>query len=255
MKRLGHGDVGSVHLVSLRGVAENAAGVTGSSTVEAESSGARTSDGAFPASSASPPLFAMKVLAKQEMRDRNKLHRVKTEGTILEAVDHPYCATLYSAFQTETHLYFVMQFCEGGELYETLQNAPGKRFSEPTARFYAAEVLVALQYLHLMGFIYRDLKPENILLKKDGHVVVTDFDLSYCASSRAHVVMLDAAGRAPTEPKERSRSGSRVSSRGDERRVESFRRERDAQERAATSFVAFASWRLTAEEFPMSAQV
>jgi serine/threonine protein kinase len=143
----------------------------------------------------------MKVLAKQEMRDRNKLHRVKTEGTILEAVDHPFCATLYSAFQTETHLYFVMQFCEGGELYETLQNAPGKRFSEPTARFYAAEVLVALQYLHLMGFIYRDLKPENILLKKDGHVVVTDFDLSYCASSRAHVVMLDAAGRAPTEPK------------------------------------------------------
>ena len=207
VKRLGHGDVGSVHLVSLRGVAENAAGVTDTGSVEAESSGARTSDGAFSASSASPPLFAMKVLAKQEMRDRNKLHRVKTEGTILEAVDHPYCATLYSAFQTETHLYFVMQFCEGGELYETLQNAPGKRFSEPTARFYAAEVLVALQYLHLMGFIYRDLKPENILLKKDGHVVVTDFDLSYCASSRAHVVMLDAAGRAPTEPKERSRSG------------------------------------------------
>ena len=58
----------------------------------------------------------MKVLAKQEMRDRNKLHRVKTEGTILGAVDHPFCATLYSAFQTETHLYFVMQFCEGGEL-------------------------------------------------------------------------------------------------------------------------------------------
>jgi non-specific serine/threonine protein kinase len=202
VKRLGHGDVGSVHLVSLRGVAENAAGVTDTGSVEAESCGARTSDGALPASSASsPPLFAMKVLAKQEMRDRNKLHRVKTEGTILEAVDHPYCATLYSAFQTETHLYFVMQFCEGGELYETLQNAPGKRFSEPTARFYAAEVLVALQYLHLMGFIYRDLKPENILLKKDGHVVVTDFDLSYCASSRAHVVMLDAAGRAPTEPK------------------------------------------------------
>ena len=208
VKRLGHGDVGSVHLVSLRGVAENAAGVTDTGSVEAESSGARTSDGAFSASSASPPLFAMKVLAKQEMRDRNKLHRVKTEGTILEAVDHPYCATLYSAFQTETHLYFVMQFCEGGELYETLQNAPGKRFSEPTARFYAAEVLVALQYLHLMGFIYRDLKPENILLRKDGHVVVTDFDLSYCASSRAHVVMLDAAGRGAPEAESRARDAT-----------------------------------------------
>ena len=112
----------------------------------------------------------MKVLVKQEMHDRNKLHRVRTEGTILEAVDHPFVATLYSSFQTETHIYFVMEYCEGGELYETLQAEPGKRFSEATTRFYAAEVLVALQYLHLMGFIYRDLKPENILLRRDGHV-------------------------------------------------------------------------------------
>lgn len=180
VKRLGHGDVGSVHLVALRG----------------DDAGVRTSRGTKTSTAPNnSPLFAMKVLVKQEMRDRNKLHRVKTEGTILESIDHPFCATLYSTFQTETHLYFVMQFCEGGELYETLQNAPGKRFSEKVGKFYAAEVLVALQYLHLMGFIYRDLKPENVLLRKDGHVVVTDFDLSYCASSRAHVVMLDGNGR------------------------------------------------------------
>ena len=74
------------------------------------------------------------------MRDRNKLHRVKTEGTILSQVDHPFVATLYSAFQTETHVYFVMDFCPGGELYEVLQKQPGKRFNEDTARFYAAEV-------------------------------------------------------------------------------------------------------------------
>ena len=209
VKRLGHGDVGSVHLVRLRAFPEtdgtgneedrDRGGTRGDETSDAASGElASSSASASSAAAASRPLFAMKVLAKQEMRDRNKLHRVKTEGTILEAVDHPFCATLYSAFQTETHLYFVMQFCEGGELYETLQNAPGKRFSERVSRFYAAEVLVALQYLHLMGFIYRDLKPENILLRKDGHVVVTDFDLSYCASSRAHVVMLDAAGKTAT---------------------------------------------------------
>ena len=208
VKRLGHGDVGSVHLVRLRSAFPETNGTSrdednrdrGGTAERDESSDAASGTLASEVSSASAshsrPLFAMKVLAKQEMRDRNKLHRVKTEGTILEAVDHPFCATLYSAFQTETHLYFVMQFCEGGELYETLQNAPGKRFSERVSRFYAAEVLVALQYLHLMGFIYRDLKPENIMLRKDGHVVVTDFDLSYCASSRAHVVMLDAAGKA-----------------------------------------------------------
>ena len=176
VKRLGHGDVGAVHLVTLKGT-------------EAR--------------------FAMKVLVKQEMHDRNKLHRVRTEGTILEAVDHPFVATLYSSFQTETHIYFVMEYCEGGELYETLQAEPGKRFSEATTRFYAAEVLVALQYLHLMGFIYRDLKPENILLRRDGHVIVTDFDLSYCASSRAHVVMLDGSrgGSDPAAPQGASSAG------------------------------------------------
>ena len=157
VRRLGHGDVGSVHLVQLQGTDH---------------------------------LFAMKVLVKQEMHDRNKLHRVRTEGTILDTVDHPFIATLYSAFQTDTHLYFVMEYCQGGELYEMLQNQPGKRFSEATSKFYAAEVLVALQYLHLQGFIYRDLKPENILLRKDGHILVTDFDLSYCAASRAHVTMV-----------------------------------------------------------------
>ena len=169
MKRLGNGDVGSVHLVQLAGTDAK---------------------------------FAMKILVKQEMHDRNKLHRVRTEGQILETVDHPFVATLYSAFQTDTHLYFVLEYCEGGELYETLQKEPEKRFSEPVAKFYAAEVLVALQYLHLMGFIYRDLKPENILLRRDGHIIVTDFDLSYCASSRAHVVM-----------KEGSTPGARVRSR------------------------------------------
>ena len=162
LKRLGNGDVGSVHLVQLAGTNR---------------------------------LFAMKILVKQEMHDRNKLHRVRTEGQILETVDHPFVATLYAAFQTDTHLYFVLEYCEGGELYETLQKEPEKRFPETIAKFYAAEVLVALQYLHLMGFIYRDLKPENILLRRDGHIIVTDFDLSYCASSRAHVIMKE--GRAP----------------------------------------------------------
>ncbi len=67
----------------------------------------------------------------------------------------------------------------GGELYGLLNSQPKKRLKEEHVRFYAAEVLLALQYLHLLGYIYRDLKPENILLHHTGHVLLTDFDLSY----------------------------------------------------------------------------
>jgi serine/threonine protein kinase len=80
------------------------------------------------------------------------------------------------------------QYCSGGELFELLHKQPNKRFTEPHARFYTAEVLLALQYLHLLGFIYRDLKPENVLLHVSGHVLLTDFDLSFCASSRPHML-------------------------------------------------------------------
>ncbi len=71
-----------------------------------------------------------------------------------------------------------MEYCAGGEFFRMLQKQPGKCLPEPCVRFYAAEVLLALEYLHLMGFIYRDLKPENILVHESGHIRLTDFDLS-----------------------------------------------------------------------------
>ena len=183
IRRIGRGDVGSVHLVRLKGT---------------------------------NVLYAMKVLEKAEMVERNKLHRVRTEDTILSAVDHPFVATLFTSFQTSTSLHFVMevraaarfrarasalrpripQFCAGGELFELLHKQPNKRFTEAHARFYTAEVLLALQYLHLLGFIYRDLKPENVLLQGTGHVLLTDFDLSFCASSRPHVLPSPESGTA-----------------------------------------------------------
>ena len=137
------------------------------------------------------------MLDKQEMVERNKLHRVRAEDTILSTVDHPFVATLYTSFQTDSALYFVMEYCEGGELYDLRMKQPNKRFAEGHARFYVAEVLLALQYLHLLGFIYRDLKPENVLLQASGHVMLTDFDLSYCASSRPHVLNPPKRGDPP----------------------------------------------------------
>ncbi|CAB4299967.1 unnamed protein product [Prunus armeniaca] len=72
----------------------------------------------------------------------------------------------------------------GGDLHTLRQRQPGKHFSEYAARFYAAEVLLALEYLHMLGVVYRDLKPENVLVRDDGHIMLSDFDLSLrCAVS------------------------------------------------------------------------
>lgn len=146
VKQLGAGDVGLVDLVQLQGTDLK---------------------------------FAMKTLDKWEMQERNKVQRVLTEESILAKIDHPFLATCYCTIQTDSHLHFVMEFCEGGELYGLLNAQPRKRLKESHVKFYAGEVLVALQYLHLLGYIYRDLKPENILLHHTGHVLLTDFDLSF----------------------------------------------------------------------------
>ncbi|OMO68287.1 hypothetical protein COLO4_29789 [Corchorus olitorius] len=72
----------------------------------------------------------------------------------------------------------VMEYCPGGDLHVLRQRQSGRCFPEPAARFYVAEVLLALEYLHMLGVVYRDLKPENILVREDGHIMLTDFDLS-----------------------------------------------------------------------------
>ncbi|CAD6449160.1 c9d2fb60-e0d8-4ba7-94e2-67f61e6e0b8a [Sclerotinia trifoliorum] len=123
-------------------------------------------------------LYAMKVLSKQEMIKRNKIKRALAEQEILATSNHPFIVTLYHSFQSEDHLYLCMEYCSGGEFFRALQTRPGKCIPEDDARFYAAEVTAALEYLHLMGFIYRDLKPENILLHQSGHIMLSDFDLS-----------------------------------------------------------------------------
>ena len=118
------------------------------------------------------------VLSKKEMIKRNKIKRALAEQEILATSNHPFIVTLYHSFQSEDHLYLCMEYCMGGEFFRALQTRPGKCVCEDDARFYAAEVTAALEYLHLMGFIYRDLKPENILLHQSGHIMLSDFDLS-----------------------------------------------------------------------------
>ncbi|OBZ89339.1 Serine/threonine-protein kinase nrc-2 [Choanephora cucurbitarum] len=123
-------------------------------------------------------LYALKVLSKKEMISRNKIKRAVAEQTILATVNHPFIVPLYHSFQSSNYLYFCMEFCVGGEFFRALQYRPGRVLKENEAKFYAAEVVAALEYLHLMGIVFRDLKPENILLHESGHLMLSDFDLS-----------------------------------------------------------------------------
>ncbi|KAI8981933.1 kinase-like domain-containing protein [Mycotypha africana] len=127
----------------------------------------------------------MKVLSKTEMIKRNKIKRVLAEQTILSTANHPFIVPLYHAFQSDHYIYFCMEFCVGGEFFRALQHRPGKVLLEKEAKFYAAEVVAALEYLHLMGIVFRDLKPENLLLHASGHLMLSDFDLSIQSPSAA----------------------------------------------------------------------
>ncbi|XP_068661519.1 serine/threonine-protein kinase D6PK-like [Aristolochia californica] len=145
LKRLGCGDIGTVYLSELTGT---------------------------------KCLFALKVMDNDFLASRKKMPRAQTEREILQMLDHPFLPTLYTYFTTDRLSCLVMEYCPGGDLHVLRQRQAGRSFSEQAARFYAAEVLLALEYLHMLGVVYRDLKPENILVRDDGHIMLSDFDLS-----------------------------------------------------------------------------
>ena len=84
-----------------------------------------------------------------------------TEREILAASQHPFIVTLHWCWASKSNIYFVMDFCAGGEFFRVLQRTPNKCLPEEAVKFYAAEVLLALEYLHILGFIYRDLVRGN----------------------------------------------------------------------------------------------
>jgi len=122
-------------------------------------------------------IMAMKVLKKKEIID-SKIETVhtKAERHILEVAKHPFIVELFYAFQTENKLFLALEYLPGGELYSLMSNKG--IFMEDEVRFYSAELILALHYLHSLGIIYRDLKPENILFDSEGHVKLIDFGLS-----------------------------------------------------------------------------
>ncbi|KAL9112537.1 MAG: hypothetical protein Q9227_003108 [Pyrenula ochraceoflavens] len=117
--------------------------------------------------------YAIKVLKKAQVVKMKQIEHTNDERKMLGRVKHPFLITLWGTFQDAQNLYMVMDFIEGGELFSLLRKS--QRFPNPVAKFYAAEVTLALEYLHDQHIIYRDLKPENLLLDRHGHLKITDF--------------------------------------------------------------------------------
>lgn len=121
-------------------------------------------------------LFAMKVISKAVLKKKNNIQYMKSERDILTKVNHPFIVSLKYAFQAEKKLFLVMEFLSGGELFFHLRRRG--LISEDEIRFYLAEMILAIEFLHNLGVLHRDLKPENVLLRGNGHVCLTDFGLA-----------------------------------------------------------------------------
>ncbi|RWR80519.1 Protein kinase domain-containing protein [Cinnamomum micranthum f. kanehirae] len=121
-------------------------------------------------------IYAMKVMRKDKVMEKNHAEYMKAERDILTKVDHPFVVQLRYSFQTKYRLYLVLDFVNGGHLFFQLYHHG--LFREDLARIYTAEIVSAVSHLHANGIMHRDLKPENILLDADGHAMLTDFGLA-----------------------------------------------------------------------------
>jgi protein kinase A len=118
-------------------------------------------------------IVAIKSISKARTIEGHQVPHILSEREILAHIEFPFCVSLRGTFQDPDDVYLVMDFVPGGELFRLLVEHGS--FPEPVARFYAAEVLLTLEYLHERNIAYRDLKTENVLIGHDGHIRLTDF--------------------------------------------------------------------------------
>jgi len=128
-------------------------------------------------SHAMPNVFALKIMKKAEILKLKQVEHIRNEKEILRAINHPFLVTLYAVAQDMSHVYMLLEFVIGGELFTRLRTV-GK-FANDHGRFYAGQITLCMQYLHEQTgqgcIIYRDLKPENVLFDDCGYIKMTDF--------------------------------------------------------------------------------
>lgn len=126
--------------------------------------------------------FAMKAMVKERIVKSKQLDHAQTEKSVLQSINFPLTVYLKYFFKDNTFIYFVMPFIPGGELFAYLRKVD--KFDEVQAKFYASQVILALEYLHFLDLVYRDLKPENILIDQTGNLKLTDF--GFCKYMNKH---------------------------------------------------------------------
>uniref|UniRef100_A0AC35TQI6 Protein kinase domain-containing protein n=1 Tax=Rhabditophanes sp. KR3021 TaxID=114890 RepID=A0AC35TQI6_9BILA len=117
--------------------------------------------------------YALKSMNIKHLVDKRQVDHVYNEKKILSALRHPFIVRLYDTSKDGKNLNMMMEFLPGGELFSYLRAS--KTFPSPMAKFYAAEIVLALEYLHSAKIAYRDLKPENLIISAEGHIKLTDF--------------------------------------------------------------------------------
>lgn len=140
--------------------------------------------------------YAMKIQRKLDLiksAGKNP-DNVCLEKTAFAACQHPFIINLAYAFQTDRLAIMVLGLSLAGDLQQALNKSPACKFDEDHARFYVAEVILAIEYLHQLGYIYRDLKPNNILLGEDGHILL--LDLGGCAATKLSATSASRKGEA-----------------------------------------------------------
>ncbi|KRX00795.1 Protein kinase-like domain [Pseudocohnilembus persalinus] len=121
-------------------------------------------------------IYALKALKKKQLILKKQLKYAVTEANVLKMCNHPFVLKLHYAFQTPNYMYLVLEYCPGGDL--SLHLAQRTTFDEYSAKYYTAELILAIEHIHEKDIVYRDLKPENILIDKEGHIKLADFGLS-----------------------------------------------------------------------------
>ncbi|CAD5229254.1 unnamed protein product [Bursaphelenchus okinawaensis] len=139
--------------------------------------------------------YALKALYIPSIIDRRQVQHVHNEKRILTKLDHPFVVKLYDTAKDTRNLYMIMEFLAGGELFAYLRAT--KVFSSSMVKFYAAEVILALEYLHGLNIAYRDLKPENLMMTQEGHVKLTDFGFAKEIHNKSYTLCGTAEYLAP----------------------------------------------------------